>query len=56
MKILQTLQTFHLREGIVEEKTLEGHSKIVTCLVKINGNTIASSSYDKSIKIWDITT
>ena len=33
MKILQTLQTFHLRQGIVEEKTLEGHSSCINCLV-----------------------
>ena len=55
MKVLQTLQTFHL-QGIVEEKTLEGHSKGVNCLVRINGNTIASASGDGTIKIWDIIT
>ena len=53
MKVLQTLQTFHL-QGIVEEKTLEGHSDKVNCLVKINGNTIASASRDKTIKIWKL--
>ena len=56
MKILQTLQTFHLRQGIVEEKTLKGHSDSINCLVKMNVNTIASASYDKTIKIWDIIT
>ena len=56
MKVLQTLQTFHLKQGIVEEKTLEGHSDRVNFLVKINGNTIASASFDKTIKIWDIIT
>ena len=35
MKILQTLQTFHLKQGIVEEKTLEGHPERVKFLVKI---------------------
>ena len=50
---MQTLQTFHL-QGIVEQKTLEGHSDWVRFLVKINGNTIASASLDKTIKIWDI--
>ena len=56
MKILQTLQTYHLKQGIFEEKTLKGHSDWVKLLVKINGNTIASASMDKSIKIWDIIT
>ena len=55
MKVLQTLQTFHL-QGIVEEKTLEGHSNYVDFLVKINESTIASASWDQSIKIWDIIT
>ena len=55
MKVLQTLQTFHFKQGIVEEKTLElcGH---VYLLVKINENTIASASWDETIKIWDIIT
>ena len=56
MKVLQTLQTFHLKQGIVEEKTLEGHSDSVIFLVKINGNTIASASNDTTIRIWDIIT
>ena len=46
MKVLQTLQTFHLKQGIVEEKTLEGHSGFVIFLVKINENTLASASND----------
>ena len=59
MKILQTLQTFHFKQGIVEEKTLEGHSGSVNFLVKINGNTIANGSDDSddaTIKLWDIIT
>ena len=56
MKILQTLQTFHLKQGIVEEKTLEGPTGFIRGLVKINENTIASASWDETIKIWDIIT
>ena len=35
-------------------KTLKGHSDWVNFLVKINENTIASASKDKTIRIWDL--
>ena len=56
MKILQTLQTFNLRQGIIEEKTLEGHVHDVNFLIKINKYQIASASRDETLKIWDIIT
>ena len=56
MKVLQTIQTVNLKQGLVEEKTMQGHYNRIIFLVKINENTIASASWDESIKIWDIIT
>ena len=36
-------------ENIVDEKTLIGHEKGVTCVVKINDSTIASGGFDSRI-------
>ena len=56
LKILQTCQTFHLKQRIVEENTLQGHSiNGVVCLIKIHDNKIVSSG-DNIIKIWDVIT
>ena len=52
-KILQTLQTFILKNGIVEEKTLALFD--ITCVVKINKNKIVCGSFDK-LKIWNVIT
>ncbi len=39
--------------SLVEEKTLQGHTDFVFCLVKLNERQIASGSRDHSIRIWD---
>ena len=52
-KILETIQTMHFKQGIVEEYTFnEIHSNVLF----LNENTLASGSYDTTIKIWDIIT
>jgi WD40 repeat protein len=36
--------------------TLKGHSSVITCLsISPDGNTLASCSHDRSLKLWDIT-
>ena len=55
-KIIKTLQILHFKQGIVEEKTLEGHPDSVLRLIKINEYQIASCSLDNTIKIWDVIT
>ncbi len=42
-----------LRRSLVDEKTLEGHTDSVSCLIKLNERQIASGSWDASIRIWD---
>ena len=37
-------------------KTLVGHAECVSCLSKLDENTIVSGSYDYSIKIWNLIT
>jgi WD40 repeat protein len=37
-----------------EVKTLKRHSNFVTCLVVLHDGRLCSGSYDKSIKIWDV--
>ena len=36
-------------------KTLKGHEERVTALIKLSNDLIATGSYDKTVKIWDIT-
>ena len=36
------------------KKTLEGHSDWVTSVLKLDDNTLVSSSRDNTIKVWDI--
>ncbi len=38
---------------LVDEKTLQGHTDSVNCLIRLNERQIASSSDDESIRIWD---
>ncbi len=40
--------------SLVDEKTLQGHTNRVTCLIKLNETQIASGSRDYSIIIWDL--
>ncbi len=42
-----------LRRILVGEKTLEGHTDKVRCLIKLNERQIASGSGDNSIRIWE---
>ena len=39
--------------GLVD-RTLKGHTDSVTCVIQLSDGRIASSSFDKSIIIWDI--
>ena len=34
--------------------TLLGHEKSICCIIKISPDIIATSSYDNSIKVWDL--
>jgi len=52
-KLQQSILKEDLR-NTYKEKSLLGHSRYVTCLIKINKNQIVSSSYDFSIKLWDL--
>lgn len=38
-----------------KELTLNGHTDWVKCLVQISDNQVASCSYDKTIKVWNLT-
>ena len=35
-------------------KTLKGHEERVTALIKLNNDLIATGSYDKTVKIWEL--
>lgn len=41
-------------DALVDEKKLEGHKGIVTCLEMTGDESLASGSEDKTIKIWDL--
>ena len=40
---------FEYKDKIVKENA---HEKYIYCLIQLNDNLIASSSYDNAIKIW----
>ena len=49
-----TIKIWNITTGECLE-TLEGHSDIISSIIKINRDIIVSGSYDKSIKIWELT-
>ena len=44
------------QETFTVQNTLEGHSSPVQAVCRLDANTLASASYDQTIKIWDLTT
>ena len=44
------------KKGFSCIKTLEGHSEKIVTLIELSSGQIASGSYDKTIRIWDINT
>jgi WD40 repeat protein len=50
-----TIQIWDLEKG-ESVKAFQGHTDLVTSLVKISSDKMASGSWDKSIKIWSIET
>ena len=54
-KLANTISKFQLSNyNIFKEKTLTGHNKNITCLLKYNNNKLISGSNDCSIRIWDL--
>lgn len=50
----KTIKKWHLKNGKAKEKySFEGHTSLISELINMDGNTIASGSKDKTIKIWD---
>ena len=38
------------------EKSIQAHDEIIVCMIELRNKLIATGSYDKTIKIWDINT
>jgi len=38
------------------EKSIQAHDEIIVCMIELRNKHIATGSYDKTIKIWDINT
>jgi len=48
------IKLWNLTDNFNHENTLEGHTGIVISLKNLTNNRLASASFDKTIKIWDI--
>ncbi len=52
-KLIQSA-TIALMDKVVPKIALKGHDDRVTCLVKLNEKQIATGSWDKTIKVWNL--
>ena len=51
----QDINIYDINDGIKLKSTLKGHTNDVRDLVQLNSNTLASSSLDWTVRIWDLT-